>query len=387
MARGGKPLGTDAEQAVDGQGMSFGAKDEAAARSEVVIEQRGAAAVITLNRVHSHNAITTAMRSAIAASIPRIARDPNTCALIIQAAGEKAFSAGGDVREVVALAREKPDEARRSIAEEYELCWLLECFSKPTVSLIDGVVMGSGVGLTAYNTHRVAGERYRFAMPETGIGLFPDDGVAFVLSGLPDEMGMYLGLTGRQVGRADAFRLGLATHCMPAARFEEVRAALADAQTVDPLLDGLHVDPGPGELAPHRDVIRRCFSGLSVEDIVARLKSERYDGKAFAEGALADLERASPLSLKLTFRHIREAGALGLRLTLVRDYRLATRCMKGGDFFEGVRARLVDRDNAPRWSPRQLRDVTDTLLEDYFAPRSTGELLLKTRQEMQAARV
>jgi enoyl-CoA hydratase len=233
----------------------------------------------------------------------------------------------------------------------------------------------------------VAGESYRFAMPETGIGLFPDDGVAFVLAGLPDEVGMYLGLTGRAIGRADAFRLGLATHCLPARHFEEVRAGLAEAETVDPLLEARHEDPGEGELAPYRDVIRRCFSGQSVADIVSRLQAERSTGRAFAEGVLADLARASPLSLKVTCRHIREAGALGLRLTLQRDYRLASRLLAGGDFLEGVRARLIDKDNAPRWAHACVADVTDGAIDRLFAPLGSGELVLRTRQEMQAARV
>lgn len=357
------------------------------AEGDLRIEPRGAAMLVTLDRVATHNAITTAMRARLAAAIPRIARDPNVYAVVMQSASAKAFSAGGDVREIAGWARTRPDDARRSIAEEYALCWLLECFSKPTLALIDGMVMGSGVGLSIYNTHRIAGEGYRFAMPETAIGLFPDDGVAFVLSQLPDAVGMYLGLTGRSIGRADAFALGLATHCVSAARFEDIRAGLAEVRTVDPLIESFQVDPGPGEIWPQRGVIRRCFSGDSVEDVVARLKSEKDDGKAFAESALADLARASPLSLKITFRHIREAGALGLRLTLQRDYRLAARLLEDGDFLEGVRARLIDKDNAPRWRHERLEDVPEASIERLFAPLASGELVLRTRQEMQAARV
>jgi enoyl-CoA hydratase len=356
-------------------------------QDHVLIERRGAATILTLNRVAAHNAITTAMRARIAEAIPRLARDADTYAVVLQSASDRVFSAGGDVREVVAWARERPEEARRSLAEEYALCWLLECFSKPTVALIDGLTVGSGVGLTAFNTHRVAGDNYRFAMPETGIGLFPDDGVAHILAGLPDDIGMYLGLTGRTIGRADAFALGLVTHCVSADRYEEIRAGLAEAMPVDPLLEARHADPGPGALAPNRDVIRRCFSGRSVEDIVARLRSERYAGQEFAEGVLADLARASPLSLKITYRHIREARALGLRLTLQRDYRIASRLIEGGDFFEGVRARLIDRDNAPRWQHARIEDVPDSAIDRLFAPMGTGELVLKTRQEMQSARV
>lgn len=367
--------------------MPGGAGKATEAAHDVTIEQKGASVLVTLDRPQALNALTTAMRARIGAAIPRIARDANTYAVIIQSASPKAFSAGGDVREIVTWAREQPTEARRSIWDEYGFCWLMECFSKPTVSLIDGVVMGSGVGLSVYNTHRVAGERYRFAMPETAIGLFPDDGVSFVLSQLPDEVGVFLGLTGRAIGRADAYRLGLATHCVGAARFEEIRAGLADAQTVDPLLAGLHEDPGEGEIAPHREVIARCFAGATVEDIMARLRSEKYAGKAFAESALAELERASPLSLKLTLRHIREAKVRGLRQTLMLDYRLACRALEDHDFFEGVRAKIIEKDNAPRWRPARVEDVTDAMVDRYFAPMGSAELVLPTRQEMQAARV
>src|SRR6185312_15309110 len=160
--------------------------------------------------------------------------------------------------------RRDAGEARRLLAAEYSLNWLLECFTKPTVSLIDGVVMGSGVGISLYGTHRVATERYRFAMPETAIGLFPDVGACWAFARMPDAIGMYLALTGRAIGRADAYRLGLVTHCISAASFGEIRAALEDADPVDPVLDTRHTDPGPGELDAMRTAIAWCFSAGSV---------------------------------------------------------------------------------------------------------------------------
>jgi enoyl-CoA hydratase len=211
-----------------------------------------------------------------------------------------------------------------------------------------------------------------------------------VFARLPGEMGMYLGLTGRSIRRADAYRLGLATHCIPAARFDEIEAGLADADPVDPLLDGRHEDPGEGELDAYRDVIARCFSGASVEDIVARLENERRRRSAEADwcgGVLADLAQRSPTSLKVTFRHIREARARDLRQTLMVDYRLACRILEGPDFPEGVRAALIDKDRRPRWRPDRLEDVSEGMVERYFAPMPGGELILPTRQEMQAVRV
>jgi len=354
---------------------------------ELAIEVRGSLAILTLNRPRALNALNAAMRQVLAEAYPRFARDPMVYAVVIQSASEKAFSAGGDVRELVRWGRDDPNEARRAFANEYALDWLHECFSKPTISLIDGAVMGSGVGVTLYGTHRIAGERYKFAMPETAIGLFPDVGAAYALSRLPDEIGMYLGLTGRSIGPADAYALGLVTHCIPCERYEEIKAALIETWPVDPLLDERHVDPGTRELEPYTSLIARCFSGASLEEIVERLDEVDGPHRDWAQGVVRDLRARSPLSLKVTHRHIREARARDLRQTLQVDYRLACRFLEGHDFYEGVRAALIDKDGKPRWQPGLIEDVTEAMVEDYFAPMGADELALPTRQEMQAARV
>ncbi len=222
------------------------------------------------------------MRAEIAAAFAAWTRDPQVYAAVIVSATDRAFCAGGDVREMVEWGKSRPEDARRSLAAEYALNWQLDCFTKPTVSLIDGMVMGSGVGITLYGTHRVAGERYRFAMPETGIGLFPDDGVSWAFARMPDEIGMYLALTGRAIGRADAYRLGLVTHCMPAARFAEVRAAISDADPVDPVLDSRHEDPGPGRdrdaAAGHCPLLRQGERGSHHLRRLVRSAARRKHG-------------------------------------------------------------------------------------------------------------
>jgi enoyl-CoA hydratase len=344
----------------------------------------GAAGVITLDRPRALNALTAAMRAQIAGAFAAWGRDPQVYAAVIVSATERAFCAGGDVREMVECGRRSLDEARRMLAAEYALNWQLDCFAKPTVALIDGVVMGAGVGISLYGTHRVAGAGYRFAMPETGIGLFPDDGVGWVFARLPDEVGMYLALTGRSVGRADAYQLGLVTHCLPASQFGEVRAAIAAADPVDPVLDERHVDPGPGELDTLRPAIARWFGADSVEAIVARLETEQGAERVWAEGVLRDLRQRSPTSLKVTHRHTRQARQLDLSGVLAQDYRLACRFMEGHDFYEGVRAALIDRDHPPKWRPASLHEVSEAMVDAYFAPPAAGELQLTTRAEMQA---
>lgn len=362
--------------------------DAAAAPAEdVLVEQRGSCAVITLNRPRALNALTTAMRASLAEAFPRFAREAQTYCVVVQSASDKAFSAGGDVREMVRWGREDRERARRAFKDEYTLNWLHECFSKPTISLIDGVVMGSGVGISLFGTHRVGGEKYRFAMPETAIGLFPDVGTAWPLSRLPDAIGMYLGLTGRSIGRADAYALGLLTHCIPAERFEEIKAALADTWPVDTILDDRHVDPGPRELQPYVATIARCFSAPTVEEIIVRLEGVEGAERDWARAVVGELATRSPTSLKITHRHLRDASSLDLRQTLAIDYRLACRCLDGQDFYEGVRAALIDKDGKPQWQPARLGDVTASMVDDYFRPMGPDELVLATRKEMQAARV
>ena len=335
----------------------------------MLIEARGSLALITLNRPRALNALTTAMRAKLAAAFPRFAREAQTYCVVIQSASEKAFSAGGDVREMVRWGREDRARARRAFKDEYALNWLHECFSKPTISLIDGPVMGSGVGISLFGTHRVAGEKYRFAMPETAIGLFPDVGAAWPLSRMPDSIGMYLGLTGRSIGQADAYALGLADalHSGGALRGDQGGAGRH--------LAGRHRArrpagrPGPGRARAVRGAHRRTASRRRrVEEIVARLGAVGGKARDWAEGVIADLKARSPISLKVTHRHIRDARALDLRQTLSVDYRLACRFLDGHDFYEGVRAALIDKDGKPQWQPARLEDVTPAMVDDYFAP-------------------
>lgn len=350
------------------------------------VEQLGAVMLMTLNRPRAMNALTAVMRKRFSETLWAAARNPDVYAVVLQSASERAFCAGSDVREVMSLGRTDPPKARALFAEEYELNWQCECFSKPTIPLINGMVMGGGVGISQYGTHRVAGENYAFAMPETLIGLFPDVGACHVLSRLAGEAGTYLGLTGRSIGRADAYALGLVTHCIRASEFDAIKAEISEAWPVDPALDNRHEEPGPGDLAPHLETIERCFSAPTVEEIMARLDGVTGTSADWAKGVAADLRSRSPLSLKLTLRHLRGARMRDLRETLAVDYRLAARCLDGNDFYEGVRALLIDKDGAPHWRPGKLEAVTDGMVKVYFSSLGDGELKLPTREEMQAAR-
>jgi enoyl-CoA hydratase len=360
-----------------------------AQNTDVIADRAGAAVVLTLNRPAQQNAVTVAMRATIAGALTKAARDPDVYAVVLRAAGGRAFCAGGDIREMAQLAAHDMTAAGRALAAEFALNWQLECFSKPHVALIDGLVVGSGVGLSLYGTHRVAGPGYRFAMPETAIGLVPDDGVMHAFARMPGETGAYLALTGHRIGRADALALGLVTHCVPAEAFAAIAARLADAEPVDRILDGLHIEPGtdePGTLLALQPVIDRCFSSNSVAHILARLNKETGPHEPWARRVITDLEAQSPRALVATLQHLRQASALDLRQTLMVDYRLALSCLAAPDFSEGVRASLIDKDHNPVWQPASLAGVTPGMIARMFQPRAGDALELPTRQAMQAAR-
>jgi enoyl-CoA hydratase len=354
---------------------------------KIIAERTQALRSFVLNRPQALNAFDDEMCRTLSEALPRIARDPDTYIVAFVSGSPKAFCAGGDVLALTTEAKRDIEGAKAIMRREYALDWLLECFSKPAVSFIDGVCMGSGAGLTAYNTHRVAGENYKWAMPEVKIGLFPDVGIANVLARLPWPIGLYLGLTGRTIRRDDAQWLGLVTHCIAASEFPGIRAKLADATPVDPLLDGLSEPQSKGELQKDLGLIRDHFSHATLKEIFQSLANAQLTGCEWARDTLSSLRKSSPVSLAITARHIRNALTLDIRETLIEDYRLVVRCLEGADFAEGVRALLRDKDGAPKWSPAQFEDITADIVEKYFLPLGEDELDLPLRSEMQAARV
>ncbi len=326
------------------------------------------AGIITLDRPKALNALTDQMRAVLPPVLNSWAQDPMIYGSIIESTSPKAFSAGGDLREYCTVAKSNLDEAMRQTAVEYTLNWQFECHPKPMVSLIDGICMGSGVGLSVFNTHRVAGQGYRFAMPEVCAGFFPDVGATYFLARLPSEIGMYLALTGRAIGRDDAYRLGLATHCIDRERFDVIRAALANADTIDPVLDDLHEDPGGGEVMALEGTIQSVFSAPSVEETIKRLGQISGPERAWADQTADEMAKNSPTSLKVAHRQMRLGGDLDLEEALKLEYRLARHFLTAHDLYEGVRALLVDKDQRPAWQPATLADVSDEAVTLCFEP-------------------
>ncbi len=344
----------------------------------VVLEQRGRALLVTLNRASALNALNPEVIATLESALHRAAGTPRIYGIALQAEG-RAFCAGGDLRamyewhEAGAL-----DAAQRYLAQEYQHCWTLERFIKPHVALMNGPVMGGGAGITLYGTHRVAGEGFSFSMPETGIGFFPDVGASDFLARLPGRIGLYLGLTGDTIGAADAYRLRLATHCIPAARFPEIVEHLVEGDPIDAVLDVMHEAPGEGRLDALRQTIDRVFAAPSVEAILAALDAEAGEHAEWARRIAADLRTRSPLALKVTFELLsHRAKPFDLKAALQQDYGLAVQFLRGHDFFEGIRARLIDKDQQPRWEAETLADVGCDRVAELFAEGSKESLALQ----------
>jgi enoyl-CoA hydratase len=292
--------------------------------------------------------------------------------VVVRGAGDKAFCAGGDIRRLTELGLAgHAQEALAFWREEYQLNALIKAYSKPYVSLIDGIVMGGGVGISLHGHYRVAGERYLFAMPEVGIGFFPDVGATFALPRLPGRTGLYIALTGERIRRGDAMMLGLATHAVDGADFEALLDRLATGESVERALAASAVDPGESSLSRERALIDRCFSAESVSAILDCLER---DGSEPACRMHEAIRTKSPTSLNLTFEQMRRGGDMGFTEAMKTEFRMVSRIFEGRDFFEGVRAVLIDKDGAPQWQPATLDAIDKAVIARYFADLGPNEL-------------
>ncbi len=332
---------------------------------EVTFEREGRAGFITLNRPETLNALTLGMIRHIHRMLARWADDPAVAWVAIRANGARAFCAGGDVRALHGPGLAKSPVWAEFYSEEYRLNTFIKRYPKPFIALVDGLVMGGGVGVSLHGSHRIAGDRMVFAMPETGIGLFPDVGATYLLSRLPGAIGLYLGLTGARVGARDALWSGLATHFVPSERFPALAAALATADDIERCLADFAEGPAPGPLAQHRATIDRLFACPTLPDLMTRLAN---DAGGFAAATHAELQTKSPTSLAITFRQLTEGRGLSFEEAIALEFRIVCRIPLGQDFFEGIRAVVIDKDKAPRWRPATLAEITPEMIECHFSP-------------------
>jgi enoyl-CoA hydratase len=328
----------------------------------LIVERKGDVVNLRLNRPKALNALDPAMITGIARLLDRLRDDPTVAMVLLEGEGGRAFCAGGDVRAARRMLLEDNAEGVNAfLAEEYRMNGAIAALPMPWVSLIDGVCMGGGIGVSVHGSHRVATEAAIFAMPETTIGLFPDVGTSFVLSRMPGALGFWLGLTGARLQGKAAVEAGFATHFIPRADLPALRAALLDGDAG--AIDRLAQPAVPGELAALRPMIDRCFGAGSVSAILAALQAEDGD---WAREQLAVLRRVAPTSLLVTHEMLQRARGLDLPGCLAMDTTLARSMTAHPDFAEGVRALLVDKDNAPRWTPPTLAEAGAAGVERFF---------------------
>ncbi|MFV6029206.1 enoyl-CoA hydratase/isomerase family protein [Streptomyces sp. NPDC056264] len=333
--------------------------------ADVLVGTEGRTGRLILNRPRALNALTHPMVLRIEEALTAWRDDPAVEAVVISGAGERGLCAGGDIRAIHADARAGGSASADFWRDEYRLNALIARYPKPYVALMDGIVMGGGVGVSAHGTVRIVTERSRVAMPETGIGFVPDVGGTYLLALAPGELGTHLALTGAPVGAADALLCGLADHFVPSERLDRLLADLARTSVHDALAG--HVDQAPlGELAAHREWIDHCYAAGTVEAIVDRLLGS---GVPAAKEAAATLTSKSPTALKVTLTSLRRARSLGpLERVLEQEYRVSCAALTSPDLVEGIRAQVIDKDRDPRWSPARLTAVTDEDVARYFTP-------------------
>jgi enoyl-CoA hydratase len=348
---------------------------EPSASDEVLIRREGRAGRITMNRPKALNALTHAMVGPIHAALMAWKDDPAVELVLLDGTGDRALCAGGDVRSLYESRTRGSGLARSFWRGEYRLNALIGRYPKPYVALQDGIVMGGGIGLSSHGSHRIVTERSQLAMPETGIGLIPDVGGTWLLANAPGESGVYLGLAGEAMRAADAVYARFSDALVPSSKLPALVERLADPRggPVGGAIRSLAVDPGESQLARRRAAIDAAFAGADVERIHMALAGIPEE---WAAGNRAALTQKSPKALKLTLAAIRQARRLpSLEEALKVEYRLTVRLFEDGEFPEGVRALLIDKDRKPRWSPPQLGEVTADLVARYLAPLPADEEL------------
>ncbi|MEU3483036.1 enoyl-CoA hydratase/isomerase family protein [Streptomyces sp. NPDC033753] len=338
---------------------------------DVLLRTEGRAGFITLNRPRAINALTHAMVLAVDHALTAWEHDPAVSTVVIEGAGERGLCAGGDIRAIHDDARAGGSASEAFWRDEYRLNARIARYSKPYVALMDGIVMGGGVGVSAHGSVRVVTERSRVAMPETGIGFVPDVGGTYLLGRAPGELGTHLALTGGHVGAADALLTGLADHVVPSAALPALVRDLTRL-SADEAVARHAVAPAPGVLAEQREWIDACYRAETVETIVERL----FDtGVPAAKEAATTLLAKSPTALKATLATLRRSRALtSLEEVLDLEFRVSCAAMTTPDLVEGIRAQVVDKDRDPHWTPPTLPEVSDEDVARFFTPPPGGDL-------------
>ncbi|ENY82151.1 enoyl-CoA hydratase/isomerase family protein [Sphingopyxis sp. MC1] len=339
---------------------------------DILISIDGHAGRLSLNRPKAIHALNLPMCRAMIDALLEWRDDEAVEAVIIDHSEGRGFCAGGDIRMLAESGAQDGTEARQFFHTEYRLNHLLFTYAKPVVAFMDGITMGGGVGISQPAKYRVATEHTRFAMPETGIGLFPDVGGGWYLPRLEGRVGVYLALTGARLDGAECLALGLATHYLPSEKLAEAKARIAQhPDRIGGILGELSVTAPPAAIMQHIDRINRLFASDSYEEILAALEA---DGGEWAEKELATLHGKSPQTCKVALRQLKEGGEMhDFAAQMTQEYAIGSRVVQMHDFIEGVRALIVDKDNSPKWDPPTPEAVTDDWIDAIFAPLPENE--------------
>ncbi|MBR0874691.1 enoyl-CoA hydratase/isomerase family protein [Bradyrhizobium tropiciagri] len=352
--------------------------DATAAEGDLIARKEGSAGIIRLNRPKAINAVTLEMFHDIDRALDAFEADPEVAVIVLEGAGERGLCAGGDIRALWESSKVKGDLGKILWRDEYILNARIKKFPKPYVAFMDGIVMGGGVGLSAHARHRVVTDKTKLAMPEVGLGFFPDVGGTYLLSRSPGEIGTYFGLTGTTMNGPDAVYAKFADAVVPSAKLPALREALTkvapgtSSAEIDRLIAEFATGETAGPVAAKQAAIDGWFTHDRMQDIVAALTA---DGSELAQAALKTLSEKSPRGMVVTLKLLRLARASGtLEQCLVREYRAALEVFASDDFREGVRAAVIDKDRNPKWSPPRIEDVTAAMVAPYFAEIGADEL-------------
>lgn len=346
--------------------MDFGGGDE------IRFERVGKAGVVTLSRPKALNSLTHGMVRALFRALEAWRSDPEIAVVLVKGEG-RAFCAGGDILKVY----EDGLKGTRDVeffADEYRLNAAIPRFPKPYVALLNGITMGGGVGVSAHGSHRVVTENAIVAMPEVGIGFFPDVGGSHFLPRLRGSYGLYMALTGNRVRQGDALATGLATHAVASSDLDSITGEICETGDPDAILENYRRNPSPETPEDRMAAIRQFFSGDSLDDMLSALSDAR--SQAFADEWLRTIGTRSPTSLKVAFRALRLGASMSMDECMRMEFRIVNRMLANRDFYEGIRAAIIDKGSAPEWSPATLEEVEDSMIDAYFAPLSGGELAL-----------
>jgi enoyl-CoA hydratase/carnithine racemase len=348
---------------------------------DLIVRREGGAGIIRLNRPKAINALTYEMSMGVDEALDRFETDPAVALVLLEGAGDRGLCAGGDIRGLYDSSRAGGDLGKRFWRQEYTMNARIAGYPKPYVAFMDGLVLGGGVGLSAHGAHRVVTERTKVAMPEVGLGFFPDVGGTWLLSHSPGEIGTYFGLTAQVMNGPDAIYARFAdavvpSHQLPVLRkvLTEVRPGTASSE-VRGLIDDFATGETAGPVAALQSKIDRWFCHDRMQDILAALQA---DGSELARSTLETLNEKSPRGMVVTLKLLRLARASSsLEQCLAREYRAALEVFRSDDFREGVRAAVIDKDRNPKWSPPRVEDVTPEMLAPYLAPIGADELVFE----------